>query len=150
MKLNKYLRELGLDEKTWPFDEIRHNQRKKDAGKKYDDRYIEHDGFINAETFNLDFTLACIIYSYLCYFRDNCTQISIPVYFLFQNGKEITTEKAQARWLRVLNQMITGFRLYIQLDELDYGYTDPRYKEIDRKIKLGLRQFAKYFAFLNW
>ena len=61
LQLNKYLRELGIDENYWLFKD------------KEDDRYKpDEDGFVNAETFNLDATLSMIIYSYLCYFRDNC------------------------------------------------------------------------------
>ena len=61
LQLNKYLRELGIDENYWLFKE------------KNDNRYLpDEDGFIDAETFNLDMTLSMIIYSYLCYFRDHC------------------------------------------------------------------------------
>lgn len=61
LQLNKYLRELGIDENYWLFKDEEDGRYKPDE-----------DGFVNAETFNLDATLSMVIYSYLCYFRDNC------------------------------------------------------------------------------
>lgn len=67
--------------------------------KETDDRRYKYDedGFVPAETWNLDYTLACIIYSYLCYFRDHESMISTP-------GKFNTVEE----WQDVLNKMIYG------------------------------------------
>ena len=65
LKLNKYLKELGLNEKNcylFNKDNI-----------ESDDRYKpDEDGFIDAEHFSLDYSLSLYIYSQLCYFRDNC------------------------------------------------------------------------------
>lgn len=63
LQLNKYLKELGIDENYWLFRDKQLN----------DNRYKpDEDGFIPAEFWNLDSTLAMYIYSHLCYFRDNC------------------------------------------------------------------------------
>ena len=59
LKLNKYLKELGIDENNWLFNKI-------------DDRYKpDEEGFVDAEHFSLDYSLSLYIYSQLCYFRDN-------------------------------------------------------------------------------
>ena len=64
LKLNKYLREIGIDENSYPFNE---KERQSDCRYKEDE-----DGFVPAEFWNLDTTFAMYIYSHLCYFRDNC------------------------------------------------------------------------------
>ena len=54
VQLNKYLREIGIDENYWLFKK---NQN--------DSRYEpDEEGFIPAEYFNLNTTLAMIIYSF--------------------------------------------------------------------------------------
>lgn len=64
VKINKYLRNIGINENTYWIMSEDHDG---------DSRYKEdEDGFINAETWNLNTTLAMINYSYLCYFREHC------------------------------------------------------------------------------
>lgn len=125
LKLNRYLREIGIDEDFWLFS---------DARKKADSRFEEdEEGFISAEFWNLDSTLAMYIYSHLCYFRDYCNH-GHPGY--------MTAEQ----WNKCLNDMITGFRLLIQKDETEYNSIQSKNRE--KKIKYGLRLFAKYFSAL--
>lgn len=122
LQLNKYLRELGIDENYWLFKE------------KNDKRYQpDEDGFINAETFNLDATLSMIIYSYLCYFRDNC---------LVGSPANITFEK----WKEIINKMIEAFKLQIELDDNIYSPS----KNKKKKINYGMRLFIKYYNDLWW
>ena len=53
LKLNKYLKELGIDEHNWLFDE---------ETQEIDDRYKpDEEGFIDAEHFSLDYLLNIII-----------------------------------------------------------------------------------------
>ena len=120
LKLNKYLRELGIDENFYLFDE---------KMKQLDCRYKEDEnGFVPAECWNLDTTFAMYIYSHLCYFRDNCN---------YGHPGNLSEEQ----WNNILNKMINGFKLLIT-NEIDVSKTRRK------KIDYGLRLFAKYFSAL--
>ena len=122
LKLNKYLRELGIDENFYLFDE---------KMKQLDCRYKEDEnGFVPAECWNLDTTFAMYIYSHLCYFRDNCN---------YGHPGNLSEEQ----WNNILNKMIEGFRLLITRNEDDIPS-----KTKEKKIKYGIRLFAKYFSAL--
>ena len=122
LKLNKYLRELGIDENFYLFDE---------KMKQLDCRYKEgENGFVPAECWNLDTTFAMYIYSHLCYFRDNCN---------YGHPGNLSEEQ----WNNILNKMIEGFRLLITRNEDDIPS-----KTKEKKIKYGIRLFAKYFSAL--
>ena len=120
LQLNKYLKELGIDENYWLFrDKQLNNNRYKP----------DEDGFIPAEFWNLDSTLAMYIYSHLCYFRDNCN-VGHP--------GNVSEEK----WNKILDDMITAFRLLIEKDETDYHSIESKNRQ--KKIRYGLRLFIKY------
>lgn len=123
LQLNKYLRELGIDENYWLFKDEEDGRYKPDE-----------DGFVNAETFNLDATLSMVIYSYLCYFRDNC---------LVGHPGSMTFEK----WKEIIDKMIEAFRLQIDLDE-NVNNIDSKNKQ--KKINYGMRLFIKYYNHLWW
>ena len=123
LQLNKYLRELGIDENYWLFKDEEDGRYKPDE-----------DGFVNAETFNLDATLSMVIYSYLCYFRDNC---------LVGHPGSMTFEK----WKEIIDRMIEAFRLQIDLDE-NINNIDSKNKQ--KKINYGMRLFIKYYNHLWW
>ena len=118
LQLNKYLRELGIDENYWLFKDEEDGRYKPDE-----------DGFVNAETFNLDATLSMVIYSYLCYFRDNC---------LVGHPGSMTFEK----WKEIIDKMIEAFRLQIDLDE-NINNIDSKNRR--KKINYGMRLFIKYY-----
>ena len=125
LQLNKYLRELEIDENYWLFKNAKNND---------DNRYLpDEDGFVNAETFNLDATLSMIIYSYLCYFRDNC---------LVGHPGSMTFEK----WKEIIDKMIEAFKLQIDLD----SNIDLPSKNRQKKINYGMRLFIKYYNHLWW
>ena len=120
LQLNKYLKELGIDENYWLFRDKQLN----------DNRYKpDEDGFIPSEFWNLDSTLAMYIYSHLCYFRDNCN-VGHP--------GNISEEK----WNKILDDMITAFKLLIEKDETDYHSIESKSRR--KKIRYGLRLFIKY------
>ena len=120
VQLNKYLREIGIDENYWLFKK---NQN--------DSRYEpDEEGFIPAEYFNLDTTLAMIIYSSLRYFKDYCNH-GYPGYM------------TQKQWDKCLDDMITAFKLLITIEKDNLTKTQSKNKE--KKIKYGLRLFAKHF-----
>ena len=122
---NKYLKEIGIDENFWLF---------KDA-KSGDERFMpDEDGFVSAEFWNLDGTFAMYIYSHLCYFRDHCN-IGCP------GGM------TEEQWDKCLNDMITAFRLLVEEDKIT-NYKSIKSKNREKKIKYGLRLFAKYFRAL--
>lgn len=120
LKLNKYLRELGIDENFYLF-----NEKEKQSDYRYKE---DEDGFVPAECWNLDTTFAMYIYSHLCYFRDNCN---------YGHPGNLSEEQ----WDNILNKMINGFKLLIT-NETDVSKTRRK------KIDYGLRLFAKYFSAL--
>lgn len=120
LKLNKYLRELGIDENFYLF-----NEKEKQSDYRYKE---DEDGFVPAECWNLDTTFAMYIYSHLCYFRDNCN---------YGHPGNLSEEQ----WNNILNKMINGFKLLIT-NETDVSKTRRK------KIDYGLRLFAKYFSAL--
>lgn len=119
LQLNKYLREVGIDENYWLFK------------SQNDTRYKpDEEGFIAAEYWNLDATLAMIIYSSLRYFKDHCNY----------GYPECMT---QEQWDKCLNDMITAFELLVKKE--NYNLTKIQSKNQEKKIKYGLRLFAKHF-----
>ena len=120
LQLNKYLKELGIDENYWLFRDKQLN----------DNRYKpDEDGFIPAEFWNLDSTLAMYIYSHLCYFRDNCN-VGHP------------GNMSEEKWNKILDDMITAFKLLIEKDETDYHSIESKNRQ--KKIGYGLKLFIKY------
>lgn len=120
LQLNKYLKELGIDENYWLFRDKQLN----------DNRYKpDEDGFIPAEFWNLDSTLAMYIYSHLCYFRDNCN-VGHP------------GNMSEDKWNKILDDMIIAFKLLIEKDETDYHSIESKNRQ--KKIRYGLRLFIKY------
>lgn len=120
LQLNKYLKELGIDENYWLFRDKQLN----------DNRYKpDEDGFIPAEFWNLDSTLAMYIYSHLCYFRDNCN-VGHP------------GNMSEEKWNKILDDMIVAFKLLIEKDETDYHSIESKNRQ--KKIRYGLRLFIKY------
>lgn len=134
IKINKYLRDIGINEENyWILNE-----------KSGDPRYEEdEDGFIEAETWELNTTLAMMNYSYLCYFREHCLH-SYPIGLTFE------------KWQEYIDKMIEAFKLIIvegnNLDTKELGAEEFRIqsKRRNKKINFGLRLYAKYFNNLWW
>ncbi len=132
IKLNKYLKEIGIDENYWLF--------KEQNSKSPDPRYLpDEEGFVNAEFFSLDISLSLHIYSQLCYFRENCL-------YGYPNG--MTEEK----WKKILDKMIEAFKLLI-VEDTSYqdslGDKKKQYqlsKNRAKKINCGMRLFIKYYC----
>lgn len=61
LNYNHYLAELGIKPTDFPFYSC--------GDYRYE---INKEGFRSSDFFSLDYSLACYIYSHLCYFRDNC------------------------------------------------------------------------------
>ncbi len=125
IKLNKYLKEIGIDENYWLF----RDQKEQPEDKRY---FEDEEGFVPAEMWNLDGSLAIYIYSQLCYFKEH-----------YNHGYPggMTPEK----WDKTLDAMITAFRLLIENGNLTDNINS---KNREKKIKFGLKQFIKYFNHL--
>lgn len=113
--LNKYLRELGLNDNDYPF-------------KKENKRDYPHNGFVEANYYDLRYTMALRIYSDLCYFKDYASKIGYP----YQCG-------SMEKWLELLDKMIEAFKLIITVNEVELSKTQIK------KIRYGLRLFTKYY-----
>lgn len=138
IKLNKYLREIGIDEDYWLF--------KEQNSKNPDPRYLpDEEGFVDAEFFSLDTSLSLYIYSHLCYFREYCLY-GYSCYF-----SERYKERAGDKWKEILDKMIEAFKLLI-IEDTSYkdnlGEKKKQYllsKNKTKKIKYGMRLFIKYY-----
>ena len=65
--INRYLKDLGITEKDWPFDK-----------NLKDNRYIPDDTFLSqSDTWSMTGTLAMIIYTYLMKFKET-NKMSYP------------------------------------------------------------------------
>ena len=134
LKLNKYLKELGIDEHNWLFNK---------ETQEIDDRYKpDEEGFIDAEHFSLDYSLSLYIYSQLCYFRDHCL-VTHPTYMTFE------------QWKDIVDKMIEAFKLQILEDNTwdRFQYPDEAErikasKNRQKKINYGMRLFIKYYNHL--
>ena len=131
MKFNHYLEELGIKSTDFPFgnDDCLDDPRYKE----------DEEGFKNAEFWSLDFTMACYIYSHLCYFKDYCL-VGYPA--------GLTGEK----WEEILNKMIKAFKLYIEPDNneddllLSNEQRRIKSKNKQKQITYGMKLFIKYFS----
>lgn len=167
LTLNKYLRELGINEKSWPFREIKANTDEFLSGTdNYDGRYVHQaplkdgsieENLIDAETWNMDNTLAMIIYSYLCQFREYGATVATPGCFchkIKRDGTMVDVPNGHEKWLKTLDKMILAFRLYIQEDDDHLKLCGDELRKSmrrrSRKIDYGMRLFIKYFGCLGW
>ena len=112
------------------------------------------------DTWNLDHTLACIIYPALLQIREN--KHGIPGVFVWDaEGNERPEGEAQAAWLEVLDKMIFSFKEIRdgkpgKSEALKSKKKGPNGEEAPRpaldayqaKIDEGLRLFAQYFEAL--
>ena len=143
MKLNKYLKDLGLDWCDLPgnYDGKLHNCsiNKIEKSPAADPRNKEdEEGFCKYEFFSLDYSMALYIYPRLCKFIDEYAKFGTPGCFCY-NKKGEPVENGNEKWIKVLDKMILSFKYIIKEPE------DIDYKEKDRIIKKGLFLFAKYY-----
>ena len=89
--INKYLKDLGVTEKNWPF-----------SRDFKDKRYIPDDtGLAESDTWDMKISLAMIIYTYLMKFKET-DRIAYPA--------RLTPKE----WEDVLDEMIKGFAIIIK------------------------------------
>ena len=143
MKINKYLKELGLDWYDLPgnYDEKLHNCgiKKLENSAAADPRNKEdEEGFCKYEFFSLDYSIALYIYPRLCKFRDEYAKLGTPGCFCYNKNNE-PIKDGDKKWLKTLDKMILAF---------EYIITDPKdidYKKKDKIIRRGLMLFVQYY-----
>lgn len=139
MKLNKYLKELGLTQEDLPgyYDpNLKGNKAGADPRNKENE-----EGFCGYEFFSLDYSLALYIYPRLCEFRNEYATFGTPAYFCYdENENEV--ENGNELWLEALDKMILAFK-YIILDPADIEW-----REKDKIIDEGLKLFAEHYRAL--
>lgn len=146
MKLNKYLKELGLTQMDMP----NYYNKKLAEKKKYKDKpgadlrnKENKEGFSTYEFFNLDRTLDLFVYSKLCYYREHIAELCTPghlVPYRFNNNLTKDQKEApQKLWLQIVDDIIEGFRISI------VGVRDG-YEGIDTfKVKKARRLLAEHW-----
>ena len=148
MKINKYLKELGLEWYDMPGV---YDKKLNDIGlcdkAAADPRNEENEeGFCGYEFFSLDYTLSLFIYSKLCYFREHIADISTPGCLCTYSYSSFTHEEreyynkvAHNKWLSIVDKMILAFKLKIT------GIREG-FEGIDRAaIQEGMHLFAEYY-----
>lgn len=120
MKLNKYLKKLGLTQMDMPnyYNKNLANKKGYEDKPGADLRNRENkEGFSIYEFFNLDRTLDLIVYSKLCYYREHIADLVTPGHLTPCGfGGNLTEEQKEAPhklWLQIIDEMIEGFRISI-------------------------------------
>lgn len=149
MKINKYLKELGLEWYDLPgnYDGKLHNcgiYELEDSAAADPRNKENEEGFCSREFWNLDYTLSLFIYPRLCYFRENCADTGTPSYFCYdEEGNEINN--ANEKWLETIDKMILAFRYLIVMPHWE---TREELEKIEEIIDEGLTLFLKFYSCL--
>ena len=149
MKINKYLKELGLDWYDMPgiYDE-KLNDIDSLCDKAAADPRNEEDeeGFCSYEFFSLDHTLSLFIYSKLCYFREHIADIYTPgclcTYihsFFTLEEREFHSYASHNEWLSIVDKMILAFKL--KITGVREGFEDAD----NAAIREGMYLFTEYY-----
>lgn len=130
---NKYLKELGLEKKDFPFD----------RSVRQDDRYkLEKElGVIEAQTWNLDDTIVYELYTYLRAFQENYSNFGIPCPYCDK-------EDGEKEWYNIIQEIVDGLKSYILAHQLESSnYKD--YEECKRQRDLLFDKFDKGWKLLG-
>ena len=150
MKINKYLKELGLEQEDMPgyYDEkLLENEGTEDKAGADIRNKEDEEGFCEYEFFNLDYSMSLYIYSKLCWFREHVAPLKIPGHLGFYESITGITKKEKAKlhkarqkkWYEILDRMIEAFKLKIVGSQ-------PGYEGIDAvKIREGMQLFIDYY-----
>lgn len=144
MKINKYLKELGLEK--WDMPGYYDKKIKEDVAGADIRNKEDEEGFCEREFFNLDYTLALYIYPRLCYYRDNISDLIVPGVLcgveysdIREEEKEKMKKEKEEKWHEILDKMIEGFRIKI------VGYREG-YEGVDAaKVREGMQAFVDYY-----
>ena len=146
MKINKYLKELGLDWYDLPGNYDKKLEEEKPGVAAADCRNKEdEEGVCNYEFFSLGYTLSLFIYSKLCYFREHIADIVTPgcltSCYNYSNEEERKKQSAAAhqKWLEIVDKIIEAFKLQITGEREGYEGID---RETQRE---GMQLFIEYY-----
>lgn len=146
MKINKYLKKLGLKQYDMPgyYNEDLENHPHLCDVPGADIRNKEdNEGFCDYEFFNLEHTLDLIIYSKLCYFREHCADFGTPSCFSsWHTQTEKQREMSHKAWLKTLDEIIEGFRISI------VGFTEGQEGIEALKIQKARHLLAEFWSCL--
>jgi len=143
MKINKYLKKLGLKQYDMPgyYDEKLENHPHLCDTPGADIRNKEDkEGFCGYEFFNLGDTLDLYIYSKLCWFREHCADIVTPGCFCsYHTQSEKQRQMSHKAWLKTLDEIIEGFRISI------VGFTEGQEGIEKLKIQKARHLLAEFW-----
>ena len=148
MKINKYLKELGLDWYDMPgvYDEKLNDIDSLCDKAAADPRNKEdEEGFCGYEFFSLDHTLSLFIYSKLCYFREHIADICTPgclctyTHASSPEEREYRSNASHNKWLSIVDKMILAFKLKITGVREGFEGVD------NAAIREGMYLFAEYY-----
>ena len=143
MKINKYLKELGLEQEDMPGYYNPNLTEDKPASDPRNEE--DEEGFCEYEFFSLDYTLSLYIYSKLCFFREHIP-IGTPGCLCPLHSSSLTSEQrkkankiAHDKWISMIDKMILAFKIKI------IGEREG-YEGVDREaIREGMQLFVEYY-----
>ena len=118
MKYNRHLKALNIKKKDIPSYWFEGEERQKE----------DKDGFREVEFYNLYHHFDCLIYSYLCEFREN-HMYGYPIFLLNKGGMR--------KWEEILDKIIKAFKLRLTIEHPN--------KTQQKQIDYGMRLFIKYY-----
>lgn len=140
MKMNKYLKEIGFDER----DLIGSYKEGNEEINEYEGHAIadcrnqeDEEGFIPYEFFSLDHTFDLFIFSKMSYFREHIASLATPSCFLNIEDRDKHDEAGHQLWLDIIDKIVEGFRLAL-VSDLSSG--EDRFK-----IEEARRLFIAYY-----
>lgn len=140
MKMNKYLKDIGFDERNLigSYKEGNENISKYEGYAIADCRNQEdEEGFVPYEFFSLDHTFDLFIFSKMSYFREHIAPLATPSCFLNVDEDKDKNEAGHQLWLSVIDKIVDGFRLAL---------VGNLYSGEDRfKIEEARRLFITYY-----
>ena len=140
MKMNRYLKEIGYDER----DLIGSYKSGNEKIGWYDGYAIadcrnqeDEEGFIPYEFFSLDHTFDLFIFSKMSYFREHIAPLTTPGCLLNIEDRDKHDEAGHQLWLDIIDKIVEGFRLAL-VSDLSSG--EDRFK-----IEEARRLFITYY-----
>ena len=129
LEWNKYLGELGVEKDTYPLKDSFN------GGSEHGLDVIEEAGVLSGQTWNLNLTLAMVLYCYMRAYRE--AKLSHPIYV------------SKKDWDKILEDIIDGFAEYIKAataQDVSWSEQEAKAKLLRRSLKL----MGKHWEALWW
>lgn len=141
--LNKYLREIGYNENSYPFSE-------KDK--------VDKEGFKVSEFFSLDTSMTLYLYSQISYFRENIAIKVTPSCFLSPDDTNDSKNIGHKKWLKMIDKILYGLKLNCATEEVqlkllnkENGIIDSDdYIKIRKSFKKSMTLLTEYWDCFWW